>query len=464
MSCPPRHVWPLARSLAIATILFQGMVRGDEMAATTLAIEHVTVFDSEAARMLPDRTVLVRGSRIAAVRAAGESLALPEDARRIDGRGKFLLPGLIDAHVHIVHVLDFAHVTGDEVLPLFLAAGVTSVRSAGDEIVAATLVARFAAAHPDISPRVFTCSPLLDGEPPIHRDVGRAVTDPAQVPGVLDEMLRWQVTTVKIYAGTPRDVGRAIIVEGQKRKLFVTAHLGRYAAQDAVEDGINGLEHIWSVFNYVIPPEVVGQAGYRGRLDLNNPRCEQLVAELARRRVMVDPTLVVFRNMILLPDVAEVSGHADNQLVPQRLRTFWPRYLQQAGCPQGGPLDDRRREFAKYQELTGKLHLLGVPLLVGTDAPEPHVTPGFSLHQELELLVGSGLSPARALQAATWSNAAALGQQGELGSIAAGKWADLVLLTADPLADIRHTRQIECVVRGGLICIPSQLLARVPRE
>ena len=107
---------------------------------------------------------------------------MPPDATRIDGRGKFALPGLIDAHVHLVHVLDFAHVTGDEVLPLYLAAGVTSIRSTGDEIVAATLVARFAAAHPESSPRVFTCSPLLDADPPIHRDVGRAVTDPARSP------------------------------------------------------------------------------------------------------------------------------------------------------------------------------------------------------------------------------------------------------------------------------------------
>ncbi len=140
--------------------------------------------------MLPERTIVVRGERIVAVVAPDEAADVPVDAVYVDGRGKFALPGLIDAHVHVVHVLDFAHVTGDEILPLYLAAGVTSLRSTGDEIVAATLVARFAAAHPASSPRVFTCSPLLDGEPPIHRDVGRAVTDPAQVAGVLDDLQR----------------------------------------------------------------------------------------------------------------------------------------------------------------------------------------------------------------------------------------------------------------------------------
>src|SRR5207249_2442192 len=150
---------------------------------------------------------------------------------------KFAIPGLIDAHVHVVHVLDFAHVTGDEVLPLYLAAGVTSIRSTGDEIVAATLVARIAQRHPESSPRVFTCSPLLDADPPIHRDVGRAVTDPAQVPAILDDLQKWNVSTLKIYAGTSREVGRAIIDEGHRRGLSVTAHLGAYPAQQAVADG-----------------------------------------------------------------------------------------------------------------------------------------------------------------------------------------------------------------------------------
>lgn len=430
----------------------------------SLVIEGCAVFDPESEQMLADRTIVVRGDRIVAVAESGQAVEAPADARRIDGRGKYALPGLIDAHVHLVHVLDFAQVTGDEVLPLYLAAGVTAVRSTGDEIVAATLVARFAAAHPQSSPRVFTCSPLLDAEPPIHRDVGRGVTDPAQVPAMLDELLRWNVTTLKIYAGTGREIGRTIIEEGHRRGLFVTAHLGAYAAQHAVADGVDGLEHIWSVFNYIIPSDVAGQPGHRGNLDLSNPLCVALVAELAQRKTYVDPTLAVFRNMILLPDVPEVKDHPDCALAPQRLRDFWPLYLQRTGCPQGGPLEDRRREFAKFRELTGLLYRSGVPLLVGTDAPEPQVTPGFSLHQELEMLVESGLPPAAALRAATLHNATALRQEQRLGSIAPGKLADIVLLDANPLDDIRHTRRIEFVIRGGIVCRPAELLKLSPKE
>lgn len=430
----------------------------------SVVIERCAVVDSRSGELLPERTIVIRGPQIVTVAAAGEAGDVPQDARRIDGRGKFALPGLIDAHVHVVHVLDFAHVTGDEVLPLYLAAGVTSIRSTGDEIVAATLVAKCAAAHPESAPRVFTCSPLLDAEPPIHRDVGRGVTDPAGVPALLDDLQHWQITTVKIYAGTKREVGQAIIDESHRRGLFVTAHLSRYAAQDAVADGVDGLEHIQSVFNFIIPPDAAKQPGHRGRVDLDNPLCKALVSELARRKTYVDPTLAVFRNMILLSDVPEVRGHPDMGLVPRRLREFWPVYLRRTGCPQGGSPEDRRREFAKYQELTGKLHRAGVPLLVGTDSPEPQVTPGFSLHQELEMLVESGLPPAAALRAVTLHNAAVLGQSQRLGTIEPGKLADIVLLTANPLNDIRHTRAIELVIHEGRVCRPAELLKRVPSE
>jgi hypothetical protein len=321
-----------------------------------------------------------------------------------------------------------------------------------------------AAARPDRSPRVFTCSPLLDGEPPIHPNVGRAISDPQQVPALLDELLAWQPATVKIYAGTQRAVGRALIAESHRRGLPVAAHLGGYAAQDAVADGVDSLEHIESVFNFIIPPEVAGQPGHRGRVDLTHPLCASLVAELARHQTCVDPTLVVFRNMILLSDVPEVRDHVDHRHVPDRLRAFWPVYLQRTGCPHGGALDDRRRTLAKYQELTGILYRAGVPLLVGTDAPEPHVTPGFALHQELELLVESGLPPAAALRAATLQNATILRQADQLGSIAAGKRADLVLLTANPLTDIRHTRCIELVLCRGHVVRPADLVPLPPRD
>jgi imidazolonepropionase-like amidohydrolase len=169
--------------------------------------------------------------------------------------------------------------------------------------------------------------------------------------------------------------------------------------------------------------------------------------------------------MLLLPDADEVRRCRDYEFVPKRLRTFWPQYLQKSGCPQGGgDVASRRRVLAKYLELTGRLYRAGVPILVGTDAPEPQVTPGFSLHDELELLVQAGMPPAAALTAATMNNAAVLRQADRLGSIAAGKLADMVLIDANPLDDIRNTRKISLVIRSGVVSWPEKLLQLVPKE
>ena len=289
------------------------------------------------------------------------------------------------------------------------------------------------------------------------------MTDPEQVPAFVEDMANWGVTTLKIYAGTGREVGRRIIEEGHKRGLVVTAHLGAYRAQDAVADGIDCLEHIWSVFNYIIPETVGRTPNHRASLDLTNPLAQDLVANLARSQVMVDPRLAVFRNMILLHDLESVNRHPDNALVPTRLRRHWENYWQRSHL-EPETRDVRRGEFLKYQELTAMLYRAGVPILTGTDTPEPYVPPGFSLLQELEMLVEAVLPASAALQAATINNAATLKQRSQLGGIEPGKLADLVILGADPTADIRNVRRIEKVIRGGRICDPAQVLPLVPRE
>jgi imidazolonepropionase-like amidohydrolase len=428
-----------------------------------VVIRDATVFDPASGTMQPHRTVVIEGDAIRAVGTQEKPAAIPAGARVLDGRGRFVLPGLIDAHVHLVHRLNFAHVTGDEVLPLFLAYGVTSVRDTGDEIYAQTMVARYADAHPALCPRVFRCSGLIDGATPVHKDIGIAVTDPTQVPDLVEDMAAWGVTTLKIYVGTARPAGRKIIEEGHRRGLLVTGHLGNYTAQDAVADGIDCLEHITTVFDFIIPAEVKKDAEHRATLDLGNPQAKVLISVLAKRRTFVDPTLVVYRNMLLLSDLEEYHAHPDVAQVPERQRAYWHRYRRGQGLPPS-TRDYRRRVLKKYQELTGELARAGVPLLAGTDANEPFVPAGSSLLQELELLVESGLSPAAALRAATLTNARALRQADRLGSVEVGKLADLVILTADPLADVKNTRKIEWVIRGGIVCEPGKLLQAVPKR
>lgn len=432
--------------------------------------------------MLPDRTIVIEGERIQSISTVQTMPRIPSGARVIDARGKYIIPGLIDAHVHLVHVLDFARMTGEEILPLFLANGVTSVRDTGDQVVAEKLLANYAAAHPALAPRIFICSPFVDGKPPFHEDNGVSwgTNDPKDVPAFVEDMAAWGVTTVKLYVGTERPVGRKVIEEAHRRGLMVAGHLYKYSAQDAVEDGIDVLEHIDSVINYSFPPEAPHLPAAeeqkqmspaelkhlddqieesRASLDLGNPTARALIDSIVKRKVKVDPTLVVSRNMILLADLPEVLNTPDNLLMPRRLRNFWPGY-----GPRMTPetLELRRRQFKKYEELTGLLFRSGVELLCGTDTPEPNVPPGFSMHQELQLLVESGLSPAAAIQAATIRNAEAVKQASNLGSIETGKLADLVILSANPLVDIRNTRKIEMVFRGGVASTPASLLKRVP--
>jgi hypothetical protein len=439
-------------------VLARPLIQAEEPA---LVIQNTALFDTASGTMRPNRTIIVLGPKIEAIGTPEKPVSVPAKATILDGKGKFVIPGLIDAHVHLVHRLNNAHMTGDEVLPLFLTNGVTSVRDTGDEIVAQTLVARYADAHPTQCPRVFRASGLIDGNPPIHRDIGICLTEPEEVAGLVEDMAGWGVTTLKIYAGTSRPVGRKVIEEGHRRGLIVTGHLSAYTAQDAIVDGIDCLEHIWSVFDFSIPPEIRKQPGHRSNLDLDNSQCRALVAMVARQKVLVDPTLTVFRNMLLLSDLKEVHGHSDVERMPQRLRNSWHKYRQEQGLAPS-TRDRRRQEFQKYKDLTGILHRAGVALLAGTDSPEPYCPPGFALHQELELLVESGLTPAAALQAATINNARSLKQLDNLGSITPGKHADLVILTADPTADIRNTRKIERVIHGGQLCDPEAILRAVP--
>jgi imidazolonepropionase-like amidohydrolase len=428
-----------------------------------LVIANTTIFDSASKTRVAGQTLIVKEGRFTAVGPAGGKDEYPAGTNVIDGRGKFVIPGLIDAHVHLVHRIDYAHVTGDEILPLFLTAGVTSVRSTGDEIIAQSVVAHFAESHPRSCPRVFLASGLIDGNPPIHKDIGIPITDPAKVPELVADMAAWKVTTLKIYAGQVRPVGREVIREGHRRGLVVTAHIGRYTAQEAIEDGIDCLEHITSVFDFAFSPDAPRGREGRANLNLESREAQALVAALAEHHVMVNPTLTVYRNMLLLSDLEEIYNHSDNALVPERLKEHWTSYrLSQGHTP--GTRALRQKEFARYQALTRVLYQAGVSLLVGTDAAEPYCPPGWSLHQEMELLVESGVPAADVLAAATLQNARVLKADEELGGIAVGKRADCVILDADPTVDIRHTRRIHAVIRDGFVCDREAALRMVPKQ
>jgi len=431
------------------------------LAVGRMLIDGATVFDVRTGSMRPATSVLIDGDRIQAVAPASElgpSSDATTGAARIDGAGLFVVPGLIDAHVHLSHILYQSRMTGDETLPFYLGHGVTTIRSTGDNVPAQRLVERYADDHPDISPRVFRCSFLIDGDPPWHPDIGWALTDPDAVAGFVADMAAWEVTTLKLYIGVNQDIGRRVIEEGHAHGLVVSGHLLDYHAADAVRDGLDCIEHIYTVSNFLLAdPED------RHSIDLDSEEARRLVDVIAASGARVDPTLMVFWGTLLFMDRPEVYDHPDNLPMPERLRAFWGRDRERRVLDWGAaPIGVRRGTWEKYLRLTGMLREAGVPLLVGTDAPEPQVAPGASLHHEMELLVETGMTPAEVLTAATLENARILRQDERIGSVQPGRIADLVLLEADPLADIANTRRIRSVIRGGRVLDPGEILLAAP--
>lgn len=408
-----------------------------------LVITNTNLFDPVTGLMLPNRTILVDSDRIIAIGTPSQAIKAHAFTEVIDGSGKYVIPGLIDAHAHLNFLLDAVDVKGEDVLPLYLGNGVTSVRDIGDRIVPQKALSNYADKHPEYCPTVFMCSPLIDGPIPYHPTAGIPLTDPSKVPAFVDTMASYGVTTLKIYVRTDSAVFRKVIEEGHKHGLTVSAHLPseHVSAQEAVSWGLDVIEHIWGI-----------------------PDDSLLIAKIVAQGTMVDPTLVVFRNMIYTPDLPEVWQSIDNYYVPDTLQSSWDLYRSNTKKFNEHNLKDRQKKINSYKKFTGALYRAGVTLLAGTDSPEPYCPPGFALHDELELLVESGLSPAAAIKCATMNNASALKQTRNLGSIEVGKIADMVILNANPLFDIRNTRNIYRVIHRGLVCDPKSILPspRVP--
>ena len=484
LAVEPRRNFAFAHKLGWVALLVLTVLasRGGVAEPRTVIIEGGSYFDP-AGRMCPFAALVIEGDRIKAIVGAGEKFARPAGAEVIDARGRYIIPGLIDGHVHLVHILRTLDLPAEEIFPLFLAHGVTTVRDAGDEITAEQKLANYAAAHPELAPKVFLCSPLVDGNPAYHPFVSWPLTDPAKVPAFVERMSAAGVRTFKIYVGTSREVGQALVQEAQARGKWVTAHLAwGYRAQEAVTDGINSLEHIGSLYEFVLPagtprwPPPAERAAFsptelaalewrvleaKANVDLETPAVRELIAAIVARRVSINPTLVVYRNWMLLRDLDSVQQHPDLAPLPARLREGWQQSARAL------PLDPatrelRQRQFDLMKGLTAKLAAAGVELMAGSDTPVQFCPPGGALLQELELLSEAGLTPSEVLFAATRNNARALGQTGHLGSVEVGQAADLVVLDADPLADIRNTRRIHRVIHAGVVLDPAALRRLVP--
>ena len=441
---------PRTLSLALALTLTPGcaLVAKSQTSEAT-SIIHATIVDVAAGKDLPDQTVVIEGNRILAV-AAFDSAKAPQ-GRVIDAHGGFLIPGLWDMHVHIQDLED---------LPLYIANGVTGVRLMFGSKHTPSLRAKLAGAS--VAPEVIFGSAIVDGDPPVWPG-SIIIKNPGDARRTVDEIKADGADFVKIYNDIARDAYFALADEAHKQNIPFVGHLP-YAvrASEASDAGQRSIEHLdgitiacskreQSIINELRPLHYLGKMNLVAEAIRNydSAQCLALFTQFRRNGTWQVPTLTVHRSMAFLNDsrftsdarLAYMSGDVRRRWQPENDFRFrrWPP----------AEFELHRGLLSADKQLVGIMFRAGVPLLAGTDAMNPFCFPGFSLHDELALLVESGLTPLAALQSATLRPAEFLGRTEEFGVIAPGKRAGLVLLSADPLVDIHNTAQIQAVWLQG---------------
>jgi imidazolonepropionase-like amidohydrolase len=420
-------------------------------------------------RPRPRTTVLVRGDRIVEVGRAAD-VEVPAGATVVDGSGKFLIPGLADMHVHSVPL-------ERTFPPLYLANGVTTVREMGGNPEAVTYRDRVAAGTA-FGPRSQATRVLVDGAPSLWEGIGPpylSVADAAQARAAVREQRAAGADFIKVYTRLSPEAFYAIADETRALGIPFLGHCPDLVPlPDASDAGIRSIEHLWQ-FWYATSREETrlrravarvpiagGEYGgwyvkmhgseYAAARSTDRRKAADVLERLAANGTYVTPTLVQHR-VADTPSAVRVDDPRARYL-PTAYAEVMKVQLQQIYMQGRTPAQnaERRELFARRMDLVPELAAAGVPLLAGTDTGTPSLVPGFALHEELELLVRAGLTPAQALRAATLEPARYLGLENEQGSIEPGKVADLVLLDADPLRDVTNTARIDSVlVRGCLL-------------
>lgn len=390
-------------------------IRGGER---TIALVGATLIDGTGGEPLQNATVLIRNNRID---FAGKSadVELPEEAEQVDVKGLTILPGLIDAHYHNDY---------NKTMPsLFLSRGITSVRDPGawmDFYDSARM-------GETPVPRLFLTGPHIDMYPPAYPDNSYLVKDPEEGRAAVALFASQGATAIKVYFRLPIAIIREICKTAHEYGIPVTGHLEIANARDAINAGLDGIEHITSFGTCLLPPRegekykqlilADNEARNKGRYEAwhsikldDNPVVDSLVQFLAAKKTFICPTLGVFERQPDRGDSIAVSG------------------------------------FANMVKFVGMVHAGGGRIVAGSHTWVPYAELGYSYFRELELFQEAGMQPMEIIQAATLENARFLRIDERLGSIEAGKLADLIVIEGDPLADIKAVRNVKRVMLNGV--------------
>jgi imidazolonepropionase-like amidohydrolase len=411
--------------------------------AGAVAIVNCDLFDAKAGRLVPSATIVIDGEHIVA--AGGPETPIPAGAQRIDATGKTVLPGLWNSHMHMDASFG----------PRLLAEGVTTIRDPGNH---PAYISKLKAQHESgelAGPRILIAG-LIDGGGKYTAPIGTYATDAASASAQVRAWKDLGAVQIKLYSSFDPALVPGVVAEAHALGMRVSGHIpAGMLAEDAVRQGFDEIQHVNFLFlNFM--PDVVAQtqtpvrltapAERAGTIDLTSAPVQAFIALLKERGTVSDPTVAIFyddachRNGELA-----TSGFAEiaDWLPPQVKRG-----LLSAALPVAPGKDAAYRASGDaYLKMVALLHENGVPIVAGTD----DVLPGFDTIRELELYVKAGLSPAAALQAATIVPARVMKMDASLGSLEAGKVADLIIVDGNPLDDISQLRRVETTIKGGVL-------------
>ncbi len=414
----------------------------------TTLIRNARVFDSESATLGNAADVLIENGRIVSIAGAGETTGVAD--RIVDAGGRVLLPGLFDMHAHADEWQGGLH----------LAAGVTTVRDMGNDNASLQQLIAAERAGTLLSPSVVAAG-FLEGESPMSARNGFVISDLAGAKRAVDWYAANDYPQIKIYNSFPKDLLRETVAYAHSRDLRVSGHIPVFLrAQDALDAGYDEIQHINQVLmNFLVDDTTDTRTLERfylpakrvADLDFDSAPVRDFVARLARDQIAIDPTLATFDFIRQRPgQMSQAFAAVADHLPPDIQRSL---KAAEFDIPDDAAAARYNRSYDKMVDFVGRMYRAGVPILAGTDG-----MPGFTLQRELELYVKAGLTPAQALQIATWNGAKYTRTLGDRGSIAVGKRADLVLFDGDPTRDIADVRKVAFVIKNGTAYYPADVL------
>jgi imidazolonepropionase-like amidohydrolase len=379
---------------------------------------------------------------------------------RVEGQGRYLMPGLVDMHLHLVPGVGQPEDPAGQVLALLLANGVTSARALGGPKDTALTVRDRVARGEVLGPTLRVAGPSLHG---------KSVRGPEQVRQRVREYKAAGYDLLKTHGGLGRETYDVMMAEARAQGLRVSGHVTPDVGLfHALESG-QQIEHLDGYLNELLPENDAARAEV-GQVELGEPlermdpaRIPALAEATKKAGVWSSPTLALFETVTSPEGVESLSARPELRYAPQAAVKTWTQMV--AGDPQmAGVPTERKHRFAELRrQVAHALYTSGAKLLVGSDSPQLFMVAGFAVHREMEALTAAGIPPYGVLEAATRNPAEYLGEADTWGTVAEGRRADLLLLDANPLEDVKHTRAIAGVMVRGHWLPRSELDAMLER-